>query len=298
MTCTVTIIALWTAGSAHAYLASEPGESPREITTVSELQNYYKDKPELAQEWKELQKAIQSQKPPEEEAPKEERKAVDALPEPEKQEPPPEEQSLGKKETGPTSEAAMGQLKELDRGQAKTEAPAVDEGREIPVPPGAAPKTPEQQIREKIEKIARAKAQDARAYELYVAGLTDTYFNKEKLGGEYTGKVQAATRAHIEGLEVDQFPTMEFGSVPQGAAATWEGGESNGTGAHITMGEFLETASKGTKRIWDHEFNGHDRDAKKGDGTPLGVNPTGDVEKIAYDTMGCFVGLGGTDCKR
>jgi hypothetical protein len=297
MSCAITIVALWIAGSARAYLASEPGAPPREITTVSELQNYYKGKPELAQEWNDLQKAIQSGKPPqEEEAPKEkeERKlAVDPLPEQEKKETPIEEQSLGKKETAPASGTAMGQLKELDKGKTKTEAPSVDEGREVP-----APKTPEQDIREKIEKISRAKAKDARAYRLYVEGLTDAYFNKEKLGGEYTGKVQAATRAHIEGFEIDQFPTMEFGSVPQGAAATWEGGETDGKSAHITMGEFLETASKGTKRIWDHEFNGHDRDAKKGDGSPLGVNPTGDVEKIAYDTMGCFVGLGGTDCKR
>lgn len=305
------ILAVSCSTAALAYMSEAPGEAPQSITTIEELnQNGQKDvarevqnalkrnggksPEEMEREFAE-QQAREAEKKAAEEAEKApaRKPLVDAFPQQEKREPPAEGTLGGArgKERPQEGKGAFSQLKESAGGRATSDVPDLDAGQPVTPPPSAAAAAPEPKdepakMRANIDKICEKKAEDPRAKALCKKYLNDVAFQSTTFGG-WLGKIQKAMKEDIKSGNLKNFPKIKFGEVPEGAAATWSGDPNGGDEPTITMGTFLDTLSKGTMKIADHEYR-HHADAKHWDGSQLGVNPKQDVEPPCYATMGCL----------
>jgi len=291
--------------SAGAYLASPPDQPPREITTLDELEQFYRSRPDLAKEWQELLQQLKNGDRPEkaEEAKPEERSLSDdvGLTTPEQASSAGASLDSGGKagrEGGGGGRSAMGQLQGAAASAGAPEPaapPTPDEGKEVH-PPFVDPiKNVEGQMEDKekarkiIAEIAKAKAQGDKIRKLYEDLLNKAYFSEAKFSGPLVKAEVDYIRKGINSEKWSDFPTASHGGVPPGAAATWQGSGNRG-GGHITMAPGLMNL-----RIFDHEFL-HHSDAGHADRSPLGVNELHAVEPPCYKYMGCAPGMGGSGC--
>ena len=312
------VLVLCCSQAVFAYVASEPGQPSREVTTIEELrQNGHKDlakeldkawkengqkTPEqMEQEFEEQQKAKAAQEKERveaEQAGKGPEKPVklplDAFSQQEKREPPLEE-PLGGPGASPVAkgQGPIAQLKGSAPAEPRVDVPRVDDGKAVNEPPPPAAKgggekeDEKRKIKENIGGICDAKAQDKRAKALCLKYYDDVYFQAQAFGG-WLGKIQGAMKADIKSKDLDKFPMIRFGEVPEGAAATWEGSPDGNGETLVTMGYFLPTTGKETEKVADHEIACHNGDCGKWDGSRLGENPKSDTEAPCYATMGCL----------
>jgi len=145
-----------------------------------------------------------------------------------------------------------------------------------------------------ISLICRSKALDPRALSLCVSYLHDVYYLDRSFGG-WLGRIQAALRADIRGLNVENFPFIRFSerlprgdSMPSGDSGAWEGSVLGLDEGEVTLSEMIAADDPAAKVLLDHEFC-HHADAGHWDGSPSGQNPYGGSEKACYAVEGCLV---------
>ena len=276
---------------AGAYLASPPDQPPREVTSIDELEQFYKSKPGLAKEWAEVLQQLKAGKKEPEEAEAGPLKEVQPLSQDsERSAPLQETRSLLEADGGGAS--SMDQLRMAAGRKAQTPPPVVGPAQEV----DNTPKIPcAQQTFDKGEKgevlkgicaIAEAKSQSGKMQALYQEYLAKVYFAEGDHSGPLVKSQVRYIRKGIKDKRWEDFPTAAFGGVPPGAAATWEGSGDRG-GGHITMAPGLTNM-----RIFDHEWL-HHSDAGHADDTPIGVNEMNDIEPPCYKYMGCAPGMDG-----
>ncbi|MFA5138142.1 MAG: hypothetical protein WC728_02830 [Elusimicrobiota bacterium] len=292
------LIALGSALPARAYLASPPDQAPREVTTLDELEKFYKGKPGLAKEWAEIQQQLKAGDK-EQQAPEQEPSA-DAEPvrevQPMSQDAAPAASAAAESKTTQVADgldsSAMAQLKKAAGEKAQTAPPAVGPSQEadntpkVPCSQQTFDKGERNEILKEICTIAEAKSQGGKMQALYQEYLAKVYFAEGSVGGPLVKSQMEYIRKGIKDKRWEDFPTAAFGGVPPGAAATWEGSGDRG-GGHITMAPGLLNM-----RIFDHEWL-HHSDAGHADNTPIGVNEMNDVEPPCYKYMGCAPGMSG-----
>ncbi|MFA5138080.1 MAG: hypothetical protein WC728_02520 [Elusimicrobiota bacterium] len=297
---------LLAAEGGFAYIASPPDQPPREITTLEELEDFYRARPQLAKEWQELKEQIkngdraQAQPEPEAKSDVNIRPADSPLESPARKEdssapgaaaPEPQKSDQEEAPAGASS-SPMKQLKDAAGPSAKTDVPQPDSGKEIKQVPVDSPKeidaamTDKEKARQIISQIAEAKAEGGKMKGLYEDYLNKVYFGDANFSGPLVRSQLQYIRKGINSGNWKDFPTAAFGGVPAGAAATWEGSGNMG-GGHITMAPGLMNM-----RVFDHEWL-HHSDAGHADKTSIGVNELMSVEPPCYKYMGCAPGMNG-----
>ena len=145
-----------------------------------------------------------------------------------------------------------------------------------------------------IRIICRSKAMDPKARSLCVSYLSHVYYLDRRFGG-WLGRIQAALRADIRGLNLDDFPRIRFGEVlpaagvlPSGDSGSWDGSILGLDEGMITLSERMDGDDPVAELLLDHEIC-HHADAVHWDGTPSGENPFGGSEEACYAVEGCLV---------
>ena len=299
------LIAAATALPARAYLASPPDQPPREVTSIDELEAFYKSRPGLAKEWAEIQQQLKAGVKEQPQTPEEETRPPAEGAEPVKEVQPlrqdaapaptaaaeEESKAAARGSDGPASSAALDQLKRAAGEKAQTAPPEVgpsqkaDNTPKVPCSQQTFDKGERNEILKEICAIAEAKSKSGKMQSLYQEYLAKVYFAEGSVAGPLVKSQLEYIRKGIKDKRWEDFPTAAFGGVPPGAAATWEGSGDKG-GGHITMAPGLTNM-----RIFDHEWL-HHSDAGHADHTPIGVNEMNDVEPPCYKYMCCAPGLG------